>query len=590
MGRAKWIALALAAAVAVANGFAYDEYVADVLSGRVVACKWVKLAAARYVADLERVGSPDFPYTFDAAAAERPIAFIQQLSHTKGTWASTYGGRDARIKLEPWEQFIAAQIHGWRRIDGLRRFTRAYIEVARKNGKTTLGAGLGDYAFFADVPREIGPEVYFAATKQEQAAIAWREAKAQIKKCPALAKRAKVYDSKQVIVQPGDDAARMRPLGRDSDTEDGLNPSFALIDEYHAHPDSTLLDVLESGMGAREQPLIVIITTAGLDKTGPCYNQEHALAEGILEGSLAPRPENIFAIIYTLDDGDKIENPEVWIKANPNLGVSVKPDFLEARVKMAQAMPSKQNEIKTKNFNVWTQVAARWITDERWLLNAGELDIAALAGRHCTIGMDLSSTTDITALSLIFRPTSPGERWKILTRFFYPEENLLEAENRDKVPYTLWAEQGLIIPTPGNRVDYDYVEQEIRELGKLYLIDEIVFDPWKAQEIVNHLQGEFTMVQCPQRYNPMALYSDTFEKKVLGAELAHGGNPILRWMMACTEVKEDRQHNIMPMKPRRDTTGKRIDGIVATIMALGRAVNFEAAAPSVYETRGMLIL
>lgn len=588
----RWILTAVFALglIAMGSAYVYKDYAAGVLSSDIVACKWVKLAVQRHVSDLARQGTESFPYYFDEAQAERAIDFIQALEHTKGTWASKYGGRKPLIVLEPWEQFFVAQIHGWRRLDGYRRFTRAYLEVARKNGKTTLGAALGCYAFFADRPQEIGPEIYFAATKQEQAAIAWREAKAQIKHCPALARRSKTYESKQVIVQPGDDAARMRPLGRDSDTEDGLNPSFYLVDEYHAHPDSALLDVLESGTGAREQPLGLIITTAGLDKTGPCFNQEHQLAEQILEKVLDPIPENQFSIIYTIDEGDDWTDPAVWAKANPNLGVSVKPEFLHDRIKLAVAVPGKQNEIKTKNLNIWTQAATRWITDEKWEACGGEADEAALEGRHCHLAFDLSSTTDLTAVALAFRPVAPGEPWKGIWRFFMPEDNLLERERQDRVPYTIWADRDLVIPTPGNVIDYDMVEAEIRALGERYVIDEIVYDPWKAQEIVNHLSPEFTMVQCPQRYNPMALYSDTFEKKILAREIAHGRNPIMRWMMACTEVKSDRQGNVMPMKPRRDASGKRIDGVVAFIMALGRGVVFGDGASSVYEERGIRTL
>jgi phage terminase large subunit-like protein len=580
----------IAGAVAMASAYSYKAYALDVRAGKIVACKWVKLAVARHLSDLTRAGTDAFPYYFDEAAAERAIDFIQNLSHTKGKWASTYGGADARIHLESWEQFFVAQIHGWRCVDsGLRRFFRVYLEVARKNGKTTLGAGLGNYAFSGDRPREVGPEIYFGATKQEQAGIAWREARAQIKKCPALARRAKIYDSKMIITQHGDEAARMRPLGRDSDTEDGLNPSFALIDEYHAHPDSALLDVIESGMGSREQPLIVIITTAGLDKSGPCYNQEHHLAEQVLEGSIDPRPENFLAIIYTLDADDDYADPSVWIKANPNLGVSIREDYLEGRVKIAKAVPGRQNELKTKNFNIWTQAATRWITDEAWMACAGAVDEAALEGRHCVAGLDLSSTTDITALLFAFRP-APGESWALVPRFFMPEDRLYEAEQRDKVPYAQWAAAGLVIATPGDVVDYDFVEQEIKALGSRFAIDEIVYDPWRAAELVNHLSAEFAMVKCAQAYNPMAIYSDTFEGRVLRREIAHGGNPVLRWMMACTEVKSDRQGNVMPMKPRRDTYGKRIDGIVAAIMALGRGAVLADSGESVYETRGVRFL
>jgi len=579
--------LALTLAVAMNPVTAYAH---EVIDGRIVACKLVKHAGRRHLGDLARQETVSFPYRFDESRANRAIAFIEQLSHTKGKWASRYGGRDTKIKLELWQKFHIGSIFGWVRPDGSRRFRHAYIEIARKNGKTTEGAGMANYAFFADRPREVGPEVYFGATKQEQAAIAWREAKMQIKANPALAKKAKVYEAKQYILQSKDEAARMRPLGRDSKTEDGLNPHFYLIDEYHAHPDSSLLDVLDSGTGAREQPLGVIITTAGLDKSGPCFQQEHTLALGILEGTLSPVPEDTFVIVYTLDEGDDWTDPDTWIKANPNLGVSVSLDYLKSKVERAIASPAKQNETKTKNLNIWTQAATRWITDERWMLCDQPVDPEAMVGRHCVVGLDLSSTTDLTALVLAFMPIKPGEPWKFIYQFFMPEENLLERENQDKVPYTIWEEQGLIITTPGNVIDYDWIENEILAMSKKYYISEIVYDPWKAQEIVNHLSSQFTMVQCAQRYNPMALYSDTFEKKVLSREIAHGKNPVMRWMVSCTEVKSDRQGNIMPMKPRRESSGKRIDGVVASVMALGRGVVLLEAKGSVYNERGVLTI
>ncbi len=566
-------------------------YATEVLNGHIKACKYVKLACKRHLSDLKRQGTAEFPYTFDEARADRAITFIEQLSHTKGRWASRYGGRDNKIKLELWQKFHIGSIFGWIKPDGTRRFRRAYIEVARKNGKTTEGAGIANYCFFADRPKEIGPEIYYAATKQEQAALAWRESKMQIIQNPVLSKIAKVYESKQVIVQTKDLAARSRPLGRDSKTEDGLNPHFALIDEYHAHPDSSLLDVLESGMGARAQPLILIITTAGLDKNGPCYMQEHQLAINILERSIEPIPEDTFAIIYSIDEDDDWTDPDVWIKANPNLGVSITKEYLESRVKIALASPTKQNEIKTKNLNIWTQAETRWITDEKWMSCLVKYTEADLEGRRCIGGLDLSSTLDITAFVLAFPPIAPSEPWKFIYRFFMPEESLLERERQDRVPYTYWVEKGEIIATPGNVVDYDYIEQEITELGGHFVIDEINYDPWKAQEIVNHLSAHFEMVQCPQRYSPMAIYTDTFEKKVIAQELAHNGNHVMRWMISCTEVKSDRQGNIMPMKPRRDTSGKRIDGVVASIMALGRGVAMQNDSyGSVYEERGVLSL
>jgi len=576
--RNKWLFLAVA--IMTASLRPEILYAEKVLNGEIVACKLVKLACQRHLDDLKRQKTENFPYHFDAARADHAIAFIEQLRHVEGPSASTIGGRDNRIKLELWQKFFVGNLFGWRRADGTRRFRHVYFEVARKNAKTTLGAGIANYIFWADRPADPGCQIYFAATKQEQAALAWRIARLQIERHPVLKNLGKTYESKQYIVKTMKDAkgrpasdwsSRMRPLGQDSKTEDGLNPSLAIIDEYHAHPTSEILDVLESGMMARQQPLTLILTTAGSNFDGPCYQVERPLAVGILEKTLQPIPEDVFALIYTLDEGDDFADPKVWIKANPNLGVSVMPQLLESRVAIALAAPARARDVKTKNFNIWQQSINRWITDDIWMACAEPVDEEALAGRHCTLGLDLSTNTDLTAICAAFPPAKPGERWKAVWRLFMPMDNLLERERQDKVPYTEWARLGLVIPTDGNTVDYDFIEQEIRILGDKYLIDEIAYDPFKAGEVVAHLSSEFTMVAVPQRYNPMAIYSDIFERLIRKGELAHGGHPVLRWMMSCTEVKADRQGNIMPMKPRRETSGKRIDGIVAAIMAIGRA-------------------
>jgi len=441
-----------------------EQYMQDVQSGEQVACKWVKLAVKRHLDDLERVGNPDFPYYFDETQARRVIDFKQQLRHTQGEWANPRQ-HDTRFRMEPWQQFIDWVRFGWRRPGGCRRFTRSYTCVGRKNGKTMSGAATANYCFFVDSPREIGPEVYFVATKRDQAKKAWSEADRQYQKHPFLKKKARTYKQSSTIVVPGT-AALMRTLGKDSKTEDALNPHFVLVDEYHAHPDNSLLEVMESGMAAREQPLIDIITTAGFDKQSACYQEEHLQAEKVLERSLEPVPEHFFCIMYTLDEEDDWTDPAVWIKANPNLGVSVRWQYLEERINDALTTPQKQNKIKTKNLNIWTEAETRWIKDDTW--------------KACDF--------EVQPEDLVFQPCF------------------------------------------------------------------------------------FTMVPIFQRYSGMAIATDTFEKKVLAREIAHGGNPIMTWMIACTEVKSDRQGNIMPMKPQRDKTGKRIDGVVASIMGLHRAV------------------
>jgi phage terminase large subunit-like protein len=556
------------------------QYIKDVTSGKQVACKWVKLAVERHLNDLKRAEKkdPDFPYYFDEKAAKRVIDFKQQLRHTQGEWANPRL-HDTRIRLEPWQQFIDWVLFGWRREGGYRRFNKSYIEVAKKNGKTTGAAATANYCFLVDQPREIGPEIYCIATKKDQARKAWDEMKNQIEKDPFLRNKTRVYKQHSTIVIPGT-PAKVRLLGKDSKTEDGLNPHFTLVDEYHAHPDNSMLEVMESAEGAREQPLIYIITTSGFNKDSACYQEEHMLSERVLEGSADPKPENFFCIIFTLDEEDDWTDPKVWIKSNPNIGVSLRWEFLEDRIKSALHSPAKQNKVKTKNLNIWTQAETRWILDEVWMKCNFPVDPEALLGRSCFGGMDLSASQDITAIVYTFPPLGNEELYQQLYRFFIPGDNIIEREQRDKVSYSYWVEKGLVIATPGDVIDYDFIEQQFLEDAGKYDIQETAYDPWRAHEVVNHMTNEgLTMVPIRQSYFGMASPTDIFEKKVLGRKVAHGGNPIMRWMVSCTEVKSDRQGNIMPMKPRRETTGKRIDGVTAGIMSLGRAaINTEPDA------------
>jgi len=549
------------------------QYIDDVLSGRQVVCKYTRLAVERHLNDLKRAEAkdPTFPYYFDEAQAKRVIDFKQQLRHTKGEWANPRK-HDTRIRLEPWQQFKDWVLFGWRRQGGYRRFTKAYITVGRKNGKTTDAAATANYCFLMDRPREIGPEAYCIATKRDQAKIAWEEAERQIQGHHFLRDLIRTYKQSSTIVIPGT-AARMKPLGKDSGTEDALNPHFVLVDEYHAHRDNSMLEVMESALGAREQPLIYIITTAGFNKNSACYQEEHTLAVQVLERTIEPIPETFFCLVYTLDEDDDWTDSNIWIKANPNLGVSVRWDYLEERIQEALISPSKQNKIKTKNLNIWTQVESRWILDETWSECGFPVDEDSLIGRQCYTGVDLSASQDITAVVHCFPPEKKEEKYQFLYRFFIPKGNLIEKERKDRVPYSYWIEKGYIIATPGDSINYDFIEQQILNDAEKYDIGEIAYDPWKAHEIVNHLQeADFVMVTIFQRYSGMAGPTDNFEKKVLAREIAHGNNPVMRWMISCTEVKSDRQANIMPMKPQRDKSGKRIDGVVASIMALDRAI------------------
>ena len=562
--------------------FTAENYIHDVLNNEVTTCRLVKQAVKRHVEDLQKQNTEEFPYYFDPSAAENKISFSQGLRHTKGVWAK----QQLKLTLEPWQQFCDWVVFGWKRTgSGLRRFTKSYIEVARKNGKTAWKSTDANVMFFMD--GEAGAEVYFCATKRDQAKIAWGDAEAQIRKNPFLKSKTTLYKMNSTI-KLNDSNSTMRPIGQDSDTEDGLNPSFVLVDEYHAHKSADLLNVMQDGMGARSQPLLSIITTAGFDKNLPCYNEERALVVGILEGTIEPRPENVFGIIYTLDEGDDWTDEKNWIKSNPNLGVSVNQDFLREQVKQALASPLKQNSVKTKNFNIWTQVASRWIMAEGWDACKGK--IPDLIGRDCYCGLDLSTTTDITAWVKCFPPIDLETKFIFEYTFFLPNEGLLDKQRRDKVPYMLWRDKGLITCTPGNVIDYDFIEAHILKDAEDYQIRELAYDPYNSTEICNHLQNEgLPLVPFRQGFLSMSPPSKDFEKKILGKELNHGDNPVIKWMVSCTEIATDPAGNIKPVKPDRTKTNKRIDGVVASIMALDRAAQATIHS-SAYETRGVLSL
>ncbi len=566
------------------NTYTAEQYIDDVTSGRQAVCKLTRLAVERHLRDLSRVGSPDFPYHFEPERAKRVIDFKQQLRQAKGEWMGQ------PLVLQPWQQFKDWVLFGWVRENGFRRFTKSYVEVARKNGKTTDAAATGGYLFLADRPREGGAEIYCVATRKDQAKIVWKDMKLQLEKHPVLRKITKTYKQNSTIVRLDDEAAMCTVWGKDADTQDGFNPHAALCDELHAWPDHSLMEVLESGLGARRQPLIYIITTAGLDINSPCYQEERSLAVQTLEGTLKPAPENFFALIFTLDEGDDFTDERVWIKANPNLDVNVKREYLRERVQTALQMPSKRNDVLTKNFNVWTHVASRAVAPEKWDA-CGKVPVleSELAGKVCYGGLDLSTILDISAYCLTFEREGAGP-WRQLWRFFIPEDGLLERIRRDKVPYDAWIDAGLVIATPGETIDYDFIEAEFLKDAARFQIREVAYDPWKAHEVYKHLtERGFQMIEVQQSYRGMSAGTDAYIKAIHDRLIAHGGNPVMDWMISCLELKSDRQGNVMPMKPERKKTGKRIDGAVAAIMSYDRAIR-HGGGVSVYEERGALVI
>lgn len=587
--------------------YTYNEYINNVINKELPVCNSTFLSVKRHLDDIEKSKDDNYPFYFDDEEAKRPITFIQSLVHTKGEWANN------KIILEPWEQFIIASIFGWRRKENkLRRFKKAYIQVSRKNGKTTFASGIGNYSFFCD--KEAGVEIYYIATKKDQAKIAWSESERQIRKAKALNNEAITYKQTSTIIKKKDTASKSKPLGKDSTTEDGLNPHLVIVDEYHAHPDNELLNVLESGMGARRQPLTFIITTAGFDKTSVCFS-EYEYAKQILQGSL--NNDEYFCIIYEPDNikdiwifmseyKEKLNNNQntqeqeelinnIIFQANPNINISVKDSYLKSRLFEGLDKPVQRTDILTKNLNVWTQASEVWISSDRWIKSYihQNINISELKGKKACIGLDLATTRDIASYVLCFDSIDNGP-YILLPRFFMPKENIRQRSKEDRVPYELWASQGLITLTNGDIIDFDIIESSILQDSAYFEIIEIAYDPWKAIEIVTHLESEgFKMEQVRQSFAVGGLSEGTslFEKTIDERKLLHGNNPVLNWMISCCEVKTDGRDNYLPVKPDRRRTYKRIDGVVASIMALHRVIkNHFEDTKSIYESEGVFSL
>lgn len=546
-----------------------ELYAEQVRSGEILVCEYVRLAVERYYADLDR--ALDMGRYFDKKAAMRAIRFIEKLKHTKGEWAGQ------RFRLEPWQQFVLWNIFGWKNADGTRRFRYAYIEIARKNGKTALSAGVGLYMLFAD--GESRPEVYSAATVKDQAKICFSDA-VEIVKATDLKNYLTPYRNSIVYELKG---GMMKPLSSDYGTHDGLNPSCGIIDEFHAHKDSGMFDVIKSAFGARRQPLMFIITTAGFDKSGVCYAYRENVIK-VLRG--VNEDDSLFGIIYTLDDKSEWDDPKMWIKANPNLGVSLSADYLADQVKDAKNRPEAVRNVMTKNVDLWVDAERTWILDDVWQKCIGTTATVDLKGCACWGGLDLSNVSDITAYVLLFHE---NDRFQLLPYFWIPEEKMLEKIRKENINYDKWVATGYVTVTPGNVIDYDFVKAHILRIVADYDLRTSAYDRWNSSQTIIDLQNEG--MECNpfgQGYGSMSAPTKEFEKLVLTGKIEHFGNPVLRWMLASTLVKTDPAGNI---KPDKEKSTQKIDGIVASIMALGEWMTAQANDESnPYENRGLLTL
>lgn len=550
------------------------KYAREVDSGKVVACEWVKLACRRHLRLLK--SGPTKGFRFDAEGARRALDFYRFLHHVKGEWAGV------RIELSPWQQFVLGYTFGWRQADGTRLVRTAYVEVPRKNGKTTLAAGLALYLLLAD--GEPGAEIYVAATKRDQARLTFEPAKEMVRRSPALKKHANIYTGNVSVLKTN---SKLEPLGADTDTMDGLNPHGLIIDELHAHKDRSMWDVLTSATGARRQPLVFVITTAGLGggATPTVCRQEHDYSQQVLRGIVEDYSR--VAYIATIDEGDDWADEKSWQKANPNYGISIKPAFLRQECEKAMANPAEQNKFRRYYLDEWVQQETRYIDLRAWDATAGTVRPDRLRGQSCVGGLDLANKVDLSALVLVFPPAEESGPYQVVPFFWVPRDGLNERSRRDRVPYDTWAQRGLIEITEGSVIDYALIRQRIMELSREYRIEEIVYDEWNAWQMAQELEAEgLTMIAMRQGYKSYNEPTKELTRLILSGRLRHGGNPVLRWMADNLVVSTDPAGNLKPAKER---SREKIDGITALIMALSRAVLREDNQ-SIYDTRGILTL
>lgn len=518
---------------------------------------------------------------FDREAAARVEVFFERfLRHSKGEWAGK------PFKLQEWQKRdLLFPLFAWKKRNGYRRFRNAYIEVPKKNGKSALCSGISLYLLVAD--GEPGAEVYSAAADRDQASIVYGEAERMVISSPALSRRLRVIPSRKTILFPRTNSV-YRALSADVPTKEGLNIHGLIFDELHAQKSRELFDTLRYGGAARRQPLLVSITTAGFDRNSICWEQ-HEYARKILKGIV--EDESFFAYIRAANEDpnegpvDDWTSPEAWYKANPSLGVTISEEAFAAECREAQEKPTLQNSFKRYRLNIWTSADVRWMPMNKWDASVGSADPLQLIGKSCFGGLDLSTTLDITACVFVF-PWDDGI-YKVHPLFWIPEENMRERSTRDRVPYEVWARQGLVRTTPGNVVDYTWIERDILEFADRHKVEEIAYDQWNATEIIQRLtDAGLVMVPTRQGFASMSGPMKQTEALVYAGKLHHGGNPVLRWMADNVQASVDPAGNLKPDKGR---SRERIDGIVALIMAIGRAAMRENQA-SVYEERGLISL
>jgi phage terminase large subunit-like protein len=536
-------------------------YAQAVKSGRVSACRWVRLACIRHLEDLKASRRKVYPYRFDADAANKVCGFVELMPHVKGRWAAQH----ERFRLEDWQCFMIAVPFGWvQKADGKRRYRRVYVEVPRKNGKSVVTAALGLYMFAAD--GEHGAEVYSGAGSEKQAWEVFSPAKLMAKGTPDFTSAFGVdVNAKNLSIVAT--ASKFEPIiGKPGD---GASPSFSITDEYHEHATDEQYDTMVTGMGAREQPMAWVITTAGADTAGPCYSLRAEVLT-VLEGKV--ENDQLFGIVYGIDEGDDWTSPAILRKANPNFGVSVFEDYLIAQQRDAINEPRKQSTFKTKHLNVWVTAAAPYFNAEKWnRLADPSLNRDDFVGCDCWLGLDLASKLDLTAAVTVYARTGDDgvRHYYPFLRAYLPEVRVEAPENRH---YAGWATAGHLITTPGDITDYGYIEADIRQDAERSPISQAGVDPYNATYLITRLQdflGGERVIEVPMTALNLSEPMKEIQAMIEAGRIHHDGNPVFSWAIGNVTAQEDRNANVFPRKERPEN---KIDPAVALILAMGRAM------------------
>ncbi len=543
---------------------AAHSYAEDLIAGKRAACELTILAAKRYLADLKKSAQAGYPFQFDPDKATRACRFIEAMVHTKGKWAAA----GETLKLEPWQAFFVCNVFGWiNKKTGKRRFRQAYLRVSRKNGKSQLAASIGLYMLTLD--GEAGAEVYSGASTEKQAWEVFGPAKIMANRNAPFRTKAKItVNAKNIHVLAN--GSKFEPvIGKPGD---GASPSCAIIDEYHEHQTDDLVDTMITGMGAREQPLLLIITTAGSSTGGPCYAYDKDAA-AVLRGDIDR--DELFALIFGIDRDDDWASELAMRKANPNFGISISEEFLKARLAEALSSPRKAAVYKTKHLDEWVSAGAPYFDALKWndLVEDFEIDDLIAEGWECYAGLDLASKRDLTAIVLLFsRANAVGVReYKIVSRFFVPEE---QANDPKAIYYREWSDAGHLELTSGNVIDEPYIEAEIVDLAKQSNCRDIGYDPWGSRSLCQRLQDAYglTVTEVPQTTMNLSEPMKAVEAAIAAGHLRHDGNPVMSWCIANVCAKEDKNENVFPYKERPEA---KIDGAAALLNAMARLMDAE---------------